>query len=200
MTLNDFITKFDFPGSIVLLEGKRIVKPGDEPKLEQLGALLARTAKHVQFRSGNAEGSDQLFSTGVSSVDKMRLEVIVPYSKHRTKTNTACKTYSLDEINLASEPEVVYQSRKNKKTEKLVDKYIEGNRDRFSIKAAYIIRDTVKAIGTREIKPTTFGIFYDDLANPREGGTGHTMKTCQLNDIPFVDQRIWMNWLKQNAG
>jgi hypothetical protein len=147
------------------------------------------------FRSGNAEGSDQFFSEGVAEIDKSRLQVITPYTGHRQKTNQAFETISLDEINVADEPEVVYQSKSNKKTEKLIDQYISGARDRFSIKAAYIIRDTIKAIGTDDIKPATFGIFYDDLDKPKEGGTGHTMKVCEQNNIPIIDQKIWFKWL-----
>ena len=65
----------------------------------------------------------------------------------------------------------------------------------FELKAAYIIRDTIKAIGTNEIKPATIAIFYDDLKNPGKGGTGHTMSVCKLNNIPTIDQKLWFNWL-----
>ena len=84
-----------------------------------------------------------------------------------------------------------------KKTDKLVEKYVAGARDKYSIKAAYIIRDTIKAIGTDEIKPASFGIFYDDLDNPKEGGTGHTMNVCEENNIPIIDQRVWFKWLEE---
>ena len=80
--------------------------------------------------------------------------------------------------------------------EKLIDKYAAGDRGQFSIKAAYIIRDTVKAIGTETIPPATFGIFYDDLKQPKSGGTGHTMQICEQNDISIIDQSVWMKWLK----
>jgi hypothetical protein len=179
----------------VLLEGKRAVKKTDEEKLVLLGKLLATNTTKMIFRTGNASGSDHLFSAGVASIDKERLQVITPYSGHRKKTNQAYETFSLDEINLAEEPEVVYQSRNNKKTEKLIDRYVSGDRDQFAIKAAYIIRDTIKAIGAKNIKPATFGIFYDDLAKPVSGGTGHTMKICEKNHIPVIDQKIWFNWL-----
>jgi hypothetical protein len=195
MTLNEFIKKFDTDNSIVLLEGKRAVKKTDEEKLVLLGKLLATNTTKMIFRTGNAGGSDHLFSAGVASIDKERLQVITPYSGHRKKTNQAYETFSLDEINLAEEPEVVYQSRNNKKTEKLIDRYVSGDRDQFAIKAAYIIRDTIKAIGAKNIKPATFGIFYDDLAKPVSGGTGHTMKICEKNHIPVIDQKIWFNWL-----
>ncbi|HEY5500271.1 MAG TPA: hypothetical protein VIK20_07815 [Bacteroidales bacterium] len=76
-----------------------------------------------------------------------------------------------------------------------VDHYVLGHRDHITLKAAYIIRDTIKVLGTDKIKPATFGIFYDDLKNPIQGGTGHTMQVCRLNGIPIIDQSIWFEWL-----
>ena len=197
MTLKEFIKQFDKPNSIVLLEGKRKVLEADKEKLTALGKLLASKTKNMTFRSGNAEGSDQLFSDGVTAVDNKRLQVVTPYSGHRKKTNQAYNTISLDNINLVSEPEVVYQSKSNKKMEKLIDKFVSGDKNGYTIKAAYIIRDTIKAIGTNEIKPATFGIFYDDLDNPKTGGTGHTMNICEQNNIPIIDQNIWFKWLAE---
>jgi len=195
MTLNEFISKFDTENSIVLLEGKRNVLHEDQEKLFALGKLLATKTSKMIFRSGNAEGSDQFFSDGVASVDNKRLEVIVPYSGHRQKTNKAYNTISLDEINIAADREAVLQSKNNKKTEKLIDKFVAGDKNKFTIKAAYIIRDTIKAIGTDGVSPASFGIFYDDLENPMCGGTGHTMNVCEQNNIPIIDQRIWFSWL-----
>lgn len=197
MTLQEFINQFDTPNSIVLLEGKRNILEADKEKLTSLGRLLATKTKNMIFRSGNAEGADQLFSDGVTEVDIKRLQVITPYTGHRVKTNKAYETISLDEINIAAEPEVVYQSKSNKKTEKLIDQFVSGDKNRNTIKAAYIIRDTIKAIGTEDIKPATFGIFYDDLENPMSGGTGHTMMVCEQNNIPIIDQSIWFKWLVQ---
>ena len=149
----------------------------------------------ILFRSGNADGADHYFSLGVTSVDSSRLQVITPYTGHRKKTKQAYETIPLDEINLAEEPEIVYQAKQNKKTEKLIDQYVSGDRDRFALKAAYILRDTIKAIGSKEIAPATFGIFYDDLDDPKTGGTGHTMKICEQNGIDVIDQRTWFKWL-----
>ena len=58
---------------------------------------------------------------------------------------------------------MVCSSKGNKKIEKLIDQFVSIKRHRFSIKAAYVIRDTIKAIGKDSIKPATFGVFYDDL-------------------------------------
>ena len=92
---------------------------------------------------------------------------------------------------MATEPDVVYQTQNNKKTEKLSDQYSIGKRDRFLIKTAYIIRDTIKAIRTDKIKPVSFGVFYDDLDDLRSGGTGHTKKVCEQSNIPINNQKIW---------
>lgn len=197
MTLKEFIKQFDKDNAIVLLEGKRNVLDADKEKLTALGRLLASGTVKIKFRSGNADGADQLFSDGVTAVDNKRLQVITPYSGHRQKTNQAFETISLDDINIAAEPEVVYQSKSNKKTEKLIDQFVSGDKNRFTIKSAYIIRDTIKAIGTNKIKPATFGIFYDDLENPKTGGTGHTMHICEQNGIPIIDQKTWFKWLTE---
>jgi len=195
MTLKEFVAQYDYDCSIVLLEGKRDVSEHDQEKLTALGKLLTSNTKYIIFRSGNASGADHYFSLGVASVDNTRLQVIIPYTNHRQNTNEAFETISLDNINIAEEPEVIYQSKQNKKTEKLIDQYISGDRNRFAIKSAYIIRDTIKVIGAKNIPPATFGIFYDDLTNPRAGGTGHTMKVCEQNSIPIINQNIWFKWL-----
>ncbi len=197
MTLKAFLKKYDVAESIVLLEGKRNVSEADKEKLIAIGNLLATKSKKMIFRSGNAPGSDQLFSDGVSAVDNKKLQVITPYVGHRQKTNNAHETFALDNIEIMAEPDVVYQSKSNKKTEPLIDQYVAGIVNRNTIKAAYIIRDTIKAIGTAEIKPATFGIFYDDLAKPMTGGTGHTMQVCEQNNIPIINQTIWFKWLTE---
>ena len=195
MTFTEFKERYDYEGSVVLLEGKRNVREADRNKLHELGRLLASTTEKMIFRSGNAPGSDELFAGGVASVAPDRMQVIVPYTGHRKKQNRDFDTVSLDDVNLSEEPEVVYQSKANKKTEKHIDRYVAGDHNKFTVKAAYIIRDTVKVLGTEEVPPATFGIFYDDLQKPKSGGTGHTINVCRQNDIPAIDQSVWFEWL-----
>lgn len=111
--------------------------------------------------------------------------------------NKAYDTVALDEINLMEEPEIVYYSKVNKKTEKLVDHYVSGDNKSSAIRAAYIIRDTVKVLGSKELLPATAGIFYDDMVNPRSGGTGHTMDVCEKMGVPVINQFISFSWLPQ---
>jgi len=199
MDFNKFIREYDFEGSIILLEGKRKVAKEDEDKLVALGIRLARQTHIMRFRSGNASGSDELFARGVCQVDPMRLEVITPYSGHRKKTNMAGTTYPLDEWNIAQETEVLYETQQNQ-NKNLVDRYIQGDRGRLGIKAAYLLRDTAKVTGLGTIPAATAAIFYDDLSQPRKGGTGHTMSVCERRGVPIWDQRVWMGWLEDEEG
>ncbi len=195
MTLQEFIDRYDHEKTVVLLEGKRNVLETDREKLTTLGRLLTENTKKMTFRSGNADGSDLLFSRGVVGIDPSRLQVITPYTGHRQRHNKAYDTVSLDDVDLAAESELVEQSMRKIPFDKLINQYVAGTKNKQSIKAAYIIRDTLKAIGGGIVKPATFGFFYDDLSQPMAGGTGHTMKVCLQNNIPIIDQKTWMGWI-----
>jgi predicted ribosome quality control (RQC) complex YloA/Tae2 family protein len=195
MLLAEFTTQFNSKNTIILLEGKRNVLEQDKEKLIQFGNFLATHLPLVTFRSGNATGADYYFSKGVLQVAPERLQVITPYENHRQKLNDAYETISLDQIDLVNEEKIIYESKSNKKTKSLIDKYVGGSRDRFSIKAAYIIRDTIKVIGTKSgVSPIDFAFFYDDFENPKTGGTGHTMTVCEMNNIPYLTQEVWSKW------
>jgi hypothetical protein len=196
MTFTEFFSKYNVENSIILLEGKRNVVESDKEKLIQLGMFLALNLPRAKFRSGNADGADFYFSQGVLQVAPERLQVITPYDNHRHKANNAYETISLDQINLLKEPEVIYLSKNNKKTKSLINKYVGGAKDRFAIKAAYIIRDTVKVTGTNSgIPPVNFAFFYDDELNPKTGGTGHTMEVCEINKVSYLTHPAWSKWI-----
>jgi len=197
MDLRQFIETYDYPGAILLFGGKRDVRDGDQEMIISLGRLLGSTAKHMLFRSGNALGADELFSKGIVEHAPARLQVVVPFTGHRARKNVAYDTISLDQLNIASETEVAYQSLTNHKTKYIVNEYLKGKRDNLAMKGSYIIRDTVMVIGAHGVPRAHCALFYDDLQNPRTGGTGHTMNVCETNGIPFLDQRIWLNWLDE---
>jgi hypothetical protein len=195
MDIHKFIGAYDFEGAIVLLEGKRTVKTEDKELLINLGKLLTSSTKYIQFRSGNAPGADELFCQGVSLIDPSRIQLVIPNKEHRKKNRIGIEAISLDEINILNEPEIIYQSKSNLKTKNLIERYISGHRDYITNKATYIIRDTIKVIGTSRFRPANYGIFYDDLDSPFIGGTGHSMKVCKANNVPFINQNTWKNWL-----
>ena len=196
MEFQEFKRSFDQPGFMVLFGGKRKVLEGDANMIGELGRFLVLNTEHITFRTGNANGSDSIFAEAIARVNSKRLQSITPYEGHRKSTNYADDQLSLDKVDLASEPAVVYQSKANSKTRHLIDDYVSGKRDRFTMKASYIIRDTWMVIGGGSVLPASCAIFYDDLGLPKSGGTGHTMNVCQLNSIPFWDQRVWRNWIK----
>jgi hypothetical protein len=200
MTLEKFIKLFDKEGCIVLLEGKRKVLKSDEKRLVEIGRLLTASTKHIIFRSGNAGGADAFFKEGVMSVDPKRFQAIVPFDDHMKSVKEELGLYeriSLDDINLAREPQILYESKRNKQQKGLVESYEKGVDPKNSLKGAYIVRDTVKVTGapSQGISPAHFGIFYDDLRNPKSGGTGHTMVVCDNQMVPYVNQKVWGEWI-----
>lgn len=195
MTLDQFIRLYDFAGSIILLEGKRIVPETDQRQLKVLGQLLAERMVHATFRSGNANGADLYFSQGIAAVSTERLQVVIPFGGHRSKSNLAGSTLNLEEVDLAAYPDIVALSALNKKTISLLQRYINGERNSITNKVAFIIRDTIKVAGVAGFPAISFGIFYDDQNSPRSGGTGHTMEVCTQCNVPYIDQSVWLNWL-----
>lgn len=201
MTLNQFIELYDKEGSIILLEGKRNVAEDDKIKLYELGSLLVRNTQFMTFRSGNAAGADEYFFKGAATIDTSRIENILPYIDFNKRLNKF-KFVSLEDIDLSNEINIIEKSKENKKMIKLIDQYLSGNINRLTLKASFIIRDTIKVTGTENqksnIHKATFGLFYDDLAIPKSGGTGHTMKVCEIENVPYITQTTWMNWLDNN--
>jgi hypothetical protein len=198
MEFQKFLESYDKPGFIVLLEGKRVVSEDDQQKLLKLSAILLYHTNHMVFRSGNASGADELFCSVIMEHAPERLELITPYSSHRKKqsSHNQIKKYSIDTIDFVEEPGLVYGTKMGTKNDKLVDSYVSGDRNKNSIKAAYLIRDTAKVLGTSTIPKANFALFYDDLANPKSGGTGHTMKVCDEFGLPYINQETWFEWLK----
>lgn len=201
MTLNEFIELYDKEGSIILLEGKRKVADDDKEKLIELGKLIVSNTRYMTFRSGNASGADELFFKGASIFARKRVENIIPYIDFNKRINTF-KFTTLEHLDLSKEVNIIEKSKENKKMIKLIDQYLSGNINRLTLKASFIIRDTIKVTGTEHqinnISKATFGLFYDDLENPKSGGTGHTMKVCELENVPYITQTTWFNWLDNN--
>ncbi|MFZ4396203.1 MAG: hypothetical protein ACOYOU_11325 [Kiritimatiellia bacterium] len=80
----------------------------------------------------------------------------------------------------------------------LVDAYeVRGSKGALGAKAAYLLRDTLKVIGTPDLglAPATVGIFYANEADPLAGGTGHTIRVCRERGVPVVLQTVWRKWV-----
>jgi hypothetical protein len=199
MTLEKFIRLFDKEGLVILLEGKRKVLESDKERLFSIARLLADNTAHCIFRSGNADGADKYFKEGVMAVDPKRFQAIVPFNDHMKSVKEEPGLYeriSLEDINLVKEPSVLYESKRNKKQKGLVESFEKGIDPKIALKGAYIVRDTLKVTGapSQGILPASFGIFYDDLREPKSGGTVHTMMVCDNQMVPYADQKVWGKW------
>lgn len=199
MIFNEFIDKYDKIGSVVLLEGKRDVKESDKISLINFGRLLADMTRNIVFRSGNADGADFYFTKGVYEIASERIQIITPYKGHKNQKNLGYDIIDIDDINLAEEPLLIRQTIEVSKGKNIINKYLNGEKDRNSVKAPYLLRDTAKVLGVGHFTPANFAFFYDDLENPKKGGTGHTMKICEMNGVPFLTQETWLSWLNKKS-
>lgn len=195
MNYSDFIQSFatiDRP--VILLEGRRTIDKPSAALAMQLGTKLAGDLPHAIFRSGNATGSDEAFSRGVSKIAPERLEIIAPYASHRLRDRIAGARYvALSDIQaeraslLAS---TIAASPDNKRI------FRDGNvPPAIKAKGDYLLRDTLKVLGSNTLQPANAALFFIDEADPMAGGTGHTIRVCQSLKLPIHFQSTWNQWL-----
>lgn len=188
---------------VILLEGTRALPTQDADRVILMGRFLAERYPQVVFRSGNAPGTDEAFSLGVAAVDPKRLEVVAPYARHRiTWTPPGANRFSLEGLPVAAESRMVDETAEaSPDLKRLGTLYQEqGRRTPAGSKGAYILRDTLKVLGSPEmgLDPATAGLFYVNPDTPLSGGTGHTIRVCLLHRVPAVYQERWMRWQSQS--
>ena len=183
------------PDGVVLLEGRRAIPDAEAGKATDLAIRLAQEFPTLQFRSGNAKGSDEAFSKGILQVDPSRLQVVVPYAAHRKRErhpDSLCA--SPDSLTAEQENEIVKKSiEASPKNRGMLEKRAKSKA--LGAKAAYLIRDTMKVTGfSDQFQKPICGLFYVDSNDPYTGGTGHTVKVCDLEGVPSVFQKDWLTW------
>ncbi len=178
---------------VVLLEGTRSLGREAEPFVEQFAANLARQFPDVVFRSGNAPGSDQAFARGVASVDISRLEIVVPYTRHRlSERPPGVRALSLDDIEDDSELGLLTLA-----ASPIYEKLFNSRAINASAaKVKYLLRDTLKITGDEkaDFAPATAGLFWVNPLKPKTGGTAHTMRVCEKMGLPLWTQEKWEGW------
>ena len=137
----------------------------------------------------------RLFAKGVAEVDSARLEYVVPYQGHRRKQRCAgASIFSLDILPPDDEAEIarntIAASPRNRGMIENCQKV-----PALGKKAIYLLRDTLKVMGRPPaMKKGDAAFFYADPEDPMKGGTGHTIRVCQAEGIPYVFQPQWMVW------
>jgi hypothetical protein len=181
---------------VVLLEGVRDLPESEIGKLAAFGRWMAETFPTVIFRTGNAKGSDEAFASGVRSVAPSRLQLVVPYTRHRSQSlGDGIYTYSLSDVSRAADAILAdYTVQASAHYRELLEK--RARIPALRAKAGYLMRDTLKVVGSVEsgLTPAVAGIFYVNFADPMKGGTGHTIRVCRDQDVPVAFQNEWMKW------
>lgn len=189
---------------VVLLEGRRELCEEDQPKLVSLAERLAASWLNVMFRTGNARGSDTLFAKGLANVSPSRIEYILPYrgmgSERAPVTST---TLNLDEIPDEEAEYLRHQCKSaSPRTRHAFERPYWEIQDRHTaFSARYLLRDALKIHGSPSlgIPVATCAIFYVEPGDPDAGGTGHTLRLCELNRIPYFTQHEWFSWLENQS-
>jgi hypothetical protein len=187
---------------MILLEGTRGLPEADRSLMIRLGEKLVRLLPNAIFRSGNAPGTDAAFSEGVQNIDASRMEHLVPYPGHRKRNALQpVKTVAFDEVPEDEKQEIIQRTiQASPDYRGLVNLYIKNRGwSRHTAKLLYLLRDTLKVIGSRSLKlaPATCGIFYVSESEPLSGGTGHTIRVCQQNRLTVIDQSVWRDWISR---
>lgn len=199
MTLAEFAAIVEAtPEPVVLLEGRRTIPDHDAALATHTASMLVRHFPAMRFRSGNAEGTDQAFSEGVDQVAPWRLQVVAPYAGHRESARHPRAVYdSPESLSSVQEDEVAYKTAMaSPKNKGLIDKRVK--KGALAAKAAYLIRDTMKVTGYSALFPKPVcALFYVDLNDPFAGGTGHTIRVCQQEGVPYAFQDSWLRWFPQ---
>jgi hypothetical protein len=196
MTLSEFTTIAEaYPEAVILLEGRRSIPDHDAALATLTARRLVERFPNLRFRSGNAEGTDQAFSEGIAQVAPWRLQIVGPYAGHRKSARYAHAVYdSPESLSSVQDEELAHKTAKASPK----NKGLIGKRDKkgaLAAKAAYLIRDTMKVTGHSELFPKPVcALFYVDLNDPFAGGTGHTIRVCQQEGVPYAFQDSWQQW------
>jgi hypothetical protein len=148
---------------VVLLEGRRKVKPEDRSKLVTFAKNMAEAFHEVIFRTGNADGSDTLFAKGVAEIDPTRIEYVMPYhGMKKGNREEGAKVLTLDQIDKVEEEKVEYlTSQQSESTASMIDYAKKNPKGRMAAKSKYLLRDTLKVTGssTADFKPPVIAFF-----------------------------------------
>lgn len=183
---------------IVLLEGSRDVSLEIQQRMEQLASAWMRRFPDLIARSGNAEGSDQAWARGVNAVDPRRLQLILPVPNYRADAIQATnESVALREV----APHDFYSAKALTR-----EHYAYGSRTGPVVydalpdfKRRYLDRDALKVLGCTDYSgkrmKATAALFHINPAKRNGGGTGHTLRLCEAERVPYFLSKDWLSWL-----
>lgn len=185
------------PQPVILLEGTRQLPAEKWQAVASIGRRLAEAFPHAMFRSGNATGSDEAFGEGVASVPGARLELVLPTpGMGRSRRPASALCVALDDLPLDERQHLARESfAASPENHRLFDLYLRGQTGNPAYaKAQYLVRDALKVFGSpsRQLAPATVALFFINTNGPTSGGTAHTIRLCERQEVPFFTQRDWL--------
>lgn len=198
--LRDRLRSSDRP--VILLEGTRKLPEAEHVRLRCLAEWFCREFPQAVIRSGNAEGTDAVFADVVAAIDPARLELVLPHAgMGRARRPAGARCLSLDALPRHELEGIAAATRgAGRDAGRLAAHYLErAGRPKTAAasKAAYLLRDTLKVLGCESmgLAPARLGVFYVNPESPKGGGTGHTIRVCELQGVPVAIQSDWGGWL-----
>jgi len=185
-------------GPVILLEGTRQVPPEQTACLRTLAERLAVALPRAVFRSGNAQGADHAFFSGLRYVPAERLEIVLPYPGSGAKRlPPSGRVISLAEVPTPDLPGLAATTlAASPSLDSMIHGYLAYGRKRHTAAAMYLLRDTLKVTGNPALglAPADLGFFFVNEQAPDSGGTGHTMRVCRHLGVPVITQDAWRQW------
>ena len=198
-SLHQHLSAQDRP--VILLEGTRKLPVQAHGQLQALTAWLCAEFSRAVFRSGNAEGTDAVFADAVAACDPARLELVLPHEgMGRKRRPPGARCVALKAMSDPDLTRVVAVTRQaGRDAGRLGDYYLahrNGPSSAATSKATYLLRDTLKVTGSEALglAPAALGIFFVNDADPTGGGTGHTIRVCEVLGVPLATQAEWGSW------
>lgn len=198
-TLHQHLSAQDRP--VILLEGTRQLPAQAHGQLQALTTWLCAEFPRAVFRSGNAEGTDAVFADAVAARDPTRLELVLPHAgMGRKRRPPGARCVALEAMSDTDLERVVAVTREaGRDAGRLGEYYLthrHGPSNAATSKATYLLRDTVKVTGsvTLGLAPAALGLFFVNEEDPTGGGTGHTIRVCEVQGVPVATQAEWGSW------
>jgi hypothetical protein len=185
-----------FEKPVILLEGSRNVLDEDAAFLVELAAKLAKRFPQALFRSGGASGSDDLFAQGVSRVNREKMQLVLPKALKSFPDET--NTIFFGDLPASEQEEIFTMTAQATPAYRgLIDFYKKKKPGRAFYKTQYLLRDALKVCGSETLRMhrADVGCFYVNSDKPGGGGTGHTIRVCELLKTPVIEQTKWFKWL-----
>jgi len=182
---------------VVLLEGSRNAPIEIQSRMEQLAAHLMRSFPSLIARTGNADGSDQAWARGVNRVDPKRLQLVLPVPHYKAETIAAANEVAV----LQEVPPEDYGAARALTREHYEYGASKGPAAYDPLppfKKTYLDRDALKVLGhtnySGKRQKATTALFYLNPNKRNGGGTGHTLRLCEAQRVPYFLAEDWLSW------